>query len=1532
MVKKGILGLFVLLSILIGVVGIVGATTINVPGDHATIQAAINSATTGDIISVSAGTYPEDLIINKPIELVGTGATIKGVANVPAINWPLAVPNIDIQADGVKIHGFTIQGPNYVANYYSSGIVLDGQNIEIYDNDFVTVRADTTDELGQAITTYSKTAILTADVSGLNIHDNTFTGTGTVGCEAIYINPHTGTGTIYIDNNQFSGSIFIGISAESGNINLANNTINTNVDAWYGVRFFDTTYAATYDNIEISDNTIQDFDSGGIRIGNSVPGASVFVASILSNTLSNNDVGIWGRNGNDITANYNNIFNNVAYGIKNDGTIEVDAENNWWGHMTGPNGEGPGIGDPVSDNVDFAPWLVTLDGTDTEKPESHIILTGTQHVTGFTFNLPYVASDNYGLKRVRLYENGGGPVLYDNLDPLYPLSNSGTFSRTVLIDGVYTYYTRAVDIRDTDYGGAEDAPAIPDVTIIVDTTSPTGTISLTPSSIISDNDLTQEITITYNEPMDTSYTPMINFTNNIGAINSQGGGFWDGTNKIWTETFLVEDANEETVGVVVASSLARDIAGNTEGISTSASFNIDTKAPVISDLSASTTDIEINNDNDVTISAKVVEGESFPITVWAEENSTGSFTNCGLSVAGDIYSCVIDASELGNQEYVGWRYYATDNLGNLRVSEIYGFFVENRAPEFTPSIGNLSWIEDGNSQTINLSAYFYDLDYDELNYTYFITYTEGPDSNPLGGEISVEIDNDTGIATISSTEDWNGWGTTTFTAIDEVGATATSNTINLEVLPDGNEIPVISSNESFIIFEEDTTFNLVLACEDPEDDCFNFRYDEDYIDYDDNLIVNVNPSTGAVTLTTKLDWAEVTYVRFLADDDNSAPLQTGSLVMKVNVTPVNDNPLLDAPDITLKENDGAPAPINLLSYTTDVDNNVLTDMSYTFVSQSNESLIDCNLNVNVISCSAPNPNMHGVSELIVEVIDGIGGFDTQKITVNVEQDGAPVITSYSPTYNPIVREDPQEFSIIVQDNDDPILTYVWRVDGAVQTTETTNSYTYTSSIDGEFIVNVTASDALNTVSHEWTLTISSVPVANTFTGIYTTNFSGIPDLSSASGVILENDYGKIEFLDTLDLSEVFDLDSTVKIEESVFAIDTSVYPQLNKPARITLTGLSYNSVPEVFYSNQFTTNPNYINDKCDFCEVISYTAFPTTSGIVVFEVEHFSSFVVVGSGIKYNISEFDDLEMCVEGEQGDLIVEIEEPNNKDDFGPGDEIEIEVNVKNNADEDKKIIVEAYLYNVDEDEEIEDAESEYQEIRDGRSEDFDLIIVVPDDFEEDDNYILFVKAYEKSDEEFQCNYDAIEVELEREKHKLIISEVSVDSSQSYAGGSLELFVEVNNMGGEDEEEVYITIEQSDLGISEKSDLFEIEQYGDDDRVTEEFKIDIPKDALIKDYDFEIKVVYDDGEDSKLATVPVIFQTVFEPVVDKLDVIELTPSETVIRLDATPVSRISIGKKAIYEPEDVLKTVLIILVVGILVELIAIVILRRLNRRKE
>ena len=84
------------------------------------------------------------------------------------------------------------------------------------------------------------------------------------------------------------------------------------------------------------------------------------------------------------TIYYNNINDNIWYGAANiDSTITIDATNNWWGDATGPyhpTANPGGLGNWVSDYVDFDPWL-TSPGAEEQpivKPvEAHESLTAT---------------------------------------------------------------------------------------------------------------------------------------------------------------------------------------------------------------------------------------------------------------------------------------------------------------------------------------------------------------------------------------------------------------------------------------------------------------------------------------------------------------------------------------------------------------------------------------------------------------------------------------------------------------------------------------------------------------------------------------------------------------------------------------------------------------------------------------------------------------------------------------------------------------------------------------------------------------------------------------------------------------------------------------------------------------------------------------------------------------------------------------------------------------------------------------------------
>ncbi|MCD6599526.1 MAG: PKD domain-containing protein [Dehalococcoidia bacterium] len=108
------------------------------------------------------------------------------------------------------------------------------------------------------------------------------------------------------------------------------------------------------------------------------------------NKIHHNDVGIWVESGacgeepqvsgGYLTANDNSIYDNTNYGLYYEGGVvegleapgfilasSVDAEENWWGHASGPGGAGDGSGDNVTAGVDFIPWL---DAPCDEHPET----------------------------------------------------------------------------------------------------------------------------------------------------------------------------------------------------------------------------------------------------------------------------------------------------------------------------------------------------------------------------------------------------------------------------------------------------------------------------------------------------------------------------------------------------------------------------------------------------------------------------------------------------------------------------------------------------------------------------------------------------------------------------------------------------------------------------------------------------------------------------------------------------------------------------------------------------------------------------------------------------------------------------------------------------------------------------------------------------------------------------------------------------------------------------------------------------------
>jgi parallel beta-helix repeat protein len=385
-------------------------------GCQSSINAAIAAAAPNDTITVARGTYAENVIVNKPLALLGESA---GQTTINAVGLSNGI-NIDGLGNAglshVVVSGFTVANANF-----QGILVTNASNVTITDNhvtgndrsllpfnpggpicpgipavfqagegfdcgEGIHLSAVTHSIVSNNLVDHNAGGILVSDDTGPN-HDNFITGNtvqdNPFDCGITLASHHFGlspqdptlgvyhitvSGNTSARNGLATGEgagvgIFTGPPGAQnwGNVVVGNILIGNGLP---GVALHSHTVFQKLTDHLIAGNTISgngpDSDPGttvptGIDVfSNTLGGAAPITGVVITgNTFKGEGIDVAVKTPGDVEVHLNNFFGDI--GIDNLGTGTVNATMNWWKCSGGPGSHGCATFSGSS--VQVAPWL-----------------------------------------------------------------------------------------------------------------------------------------------------------------------------------------------------------------------------------------------------------------------------------------------------------------------------------------------------------------------------------------------------------------------------------------------------------------------------------------------------------------------------------------------------------------------------------------------------------------------------------------------------------------------------------------------------------------------------------------------------------------------------------------------------------------------------------------------------------------------------------------------------------------------------------------------------------------------------------------------------------------------------------------------------------------------------------------------------------------------------------------------------------------------------------------------------------------------
>ena len=335
----------------------------------------------------------------------------------------------------ISIYNNTISGND------GSGIYIPGNNgglISIYNN---TISGNDSN----GICSYAETTIYN------NILNNNESGYGTIFISSSNNKRSTISSNMIFNNN--SGIV------SSGNTDITNNIICDNsVSGTYGEGGAAGITCSDGDSFEISVNHIIRNTTSNYSVA-----AGIYISGSNGTTIKNNT--ITDNNSeetsdsyiinvkDDISLNYNNIFNNTAkYELYNDnsyGSNDVNAQNNWWGSTNISDIEKQ-IYDWADDSdkgfVDYEPFETDIIIDAPISPPSVISVSGSNN----SITLNWTSNPESDVAGYKIYWGTSSGYIYENS------IDAGNVTKYTITDLDNTKYYVAVTAYDIDYDISND--------------------------------------------------------------------------------------------------------------------------------------------------------------------------------------------------------------------------------------------------------------------------------------------------------------------------------------------------------------------------------------------------------------------------------------------------------------------------------------------------------------------------------------------------------------------------------------------------------------------------------------------------------------------------------------------------------------------------------------------------------------------------------------------------------------------------------------------------------------------------------------------------------------------------------------------------------------------------------------------------------------------------------------------------------------------------------------------------------------------